>query len=72
MWNIKDIYNNTFLRNPLTELQQQYNIFIDKLLIPNFEKEKKDSKITFTYTPMHGVGYPYIKNVFEHVKFRVS
>lgn len=40
------------------------------MLFPNLEK--KDTNIIFTYTPMHGVGYPYIKNVFENAKFNVS
>jgi len=40
------------------------------MLFPNLDKKK--TNIVFTYTPMHGVGYPYIKNVFENAKFNVS
>lgn len=63
------MYDNSLLINPLIDLQTRYNNFIDKLLFPNLEKKKTD--IVFTYTPMHGVGYPYIKNVFDHAKFNV-
>lgn len=70
VWNTEDIYNNNLLINPLIDLQKHYNCFIDKMLFPNLDKKK--TNIIFTYTPMHGVGYPYIKNVFEIAKFNVS
>lgn len=43
---------------------------IDKMLFPNLEKKK--TNIIFTYTAMHGVGFPYIESVFEHAQFNVS
>lgn len=52
------------------DLQKHYNCFVDKMLFPNLDKNK--TNIIFTYTPMHGVGYTYIKNVFENAKFNVS
>ncbi|XP_025409352.1 phosphoglucomutase-2 isoform X2 [Sipha flava] len=67
VWNTEEIYSNTLLINPLIDLQKRYNSFIDGLLFPNLEKKK--TNIIFTYTPMHGVGYPYIRNVFESAKF---
>jgi phosphoglucomutase/phosphopentomutase len=70
VWNTEEIYSNTLLINPLIDLQKRYNSFIDGLLFPNLEKKK--TNIIFTYTPMHGVGYPYIRNVFESAKFNVS
>lgn len=70
VWNIKEIYNNSLLINPLVDLQKRYNSIIDKILFPNLVKT--NTNIIFTYTPMHGVGYPYIKTVFEHTKFNVS
>lgn len=70
VWDTEDIYNNNLLVNPLFDLQKRYNNFIDTILFPNLEKKK--TNIIFTYTPMHGVGYAYIKNVFDHAKFNVS
>jgi len=70
VWNTEDIYNNSLLVNPLIDLQKHYNCFVDKMLFPNLDKIK--TNIIFTYTPMHGVGYRYIKNVFENAKFNVS
>ncbi|XP_025205584.1 phosphoglucomutase-2 isoform X2 [Melanaphis sacchari] len=67
IWNTEDIYNNKLLINPLIDLLKHYNNYIDKMLFPNLDKKKTD--IIFTYTPMHGVGYPYIKDVFENAKF---
>jgi len=61
--------NNSLLINPLIDLQTRYNSFIDKLLFPNLEK--KNTNIIFTYTPMHGVGYLYIQNIFDNAKFNV-
>lgn len=58
------------LVNPLNDLQKHYNCYVDKMLFPNLDK--KNTNIVFTYTPMHGVGYNYIKNVFENAKFNVS
>lgn len=70
VWNTEDIYSNNLLVNPLFDLQKRYNSFIDTILFPNLEKKK--TNIIFTYTPMHGVGYAYIINVFDHAKFNVS
>lgn len=70
VWNTEDMYINSLLINPLTDLQNRYNSFIDKMLFPNLEKKK--TNIIFTYTPIHGVGYPYIRNVFDHAQFNVS
>lgn len=70
IWNTEDIYSNSLLIDPLIDLQKHYNSFIDKILFPNLKK--KNTNIIFTYTPMHGVGYSYIKNVFENAKFNVS
>lgn len=70
VWNTEGIYSNCLLINPLTDLQTRYNSFVDQMLFPDLEKRK--TNIIFTYTPMHGVGYPYIKNVFENAKFNVS
>lgn len=64
------MHNNSLLINPLLDLQKRYNSFVDKMLFPNLEKKK--TNIIFTYTPMHGVGYSYIQNVFHNAKFNVS
>lgn len=58
------------LINPLIDIQERYNYSIDEMLFPDLEK--KNTNIIFTYTPMHGVGYPYIRNVFESAKFNAS
>lgn len=39
------------------------------MLFPGLNKET--SNIIFTYTPMHGVGYPYIEKAFKNSKFKV-
>lgn len=70
VWDTENIYSNNLLINPLVDLYKRYNNFVEKMLFPDLEK--KDTNIIFTYTPMHGVGYPYIKNVFENAKFNVS
>lgn len=70
MWNTEHIYKCSLLVNPLIDLQKRYYSFINKMLFPNLEKKK--TNIIFTYTPMHGVGYPYIKNVFDNAQFNVN
>ncbi|KAF0769292.1 phosphoglucomutase-2 [Aphis craccivora] len=67
VWNTEDIYSNNLLVNPLIDLQKHYNCYVEKMLFPNLDK--KNTNTVFTYTPMHGVGYNYIKNVFENAKF---
>lgn len=70
VWNTESIYRNSLLVNPLIDIKKRYNSFIDTILFPNLEKKK--TNIIFTYTSMHGVGYPYIKNVFGTAQFNVS
>ncbi|XP_050524981.1 phosphopentomutase isoform X2 [Daktulosphaira vitifoliae] len=67
VWNIECLYDSNLLSDPIMELQEHYYKRVNELLFPDLNKEI--SNIIFTYTPMHGVGYPYIEKAFKNSKF---
>ncbi|XP_050430140.1 phosphopentomutase [Adelges cooleyi] len=67
VWDVEKIYSNPLLVDPLDDLQKKYYSCVNEMLIPGLDK--KSTNIIFTYTPMHGVGYSYIRNAFEKANF---
>lgn len=69
-WKIEIICNHPKVENPLQKVFQTYvKRQVDNAYNLSMNEE---SKCLFTYTAMHGVGYRYVREVFQNLKFEVN
>ncbi|KAK7863518.1 hypothetical protein R5R35_004971 [Gryllus longicercus] len=68
-WNVSIIHEQPLLvSDPLEEISAEYfGVFANNYL---FLDINKSCSLKFTYTPMHGVGYPYMMRAFEAACFK--
>lgn len=59
--------NSKLLEDPLDEIFTDYIAVIENTLLPQHKLLNEQSNLVFTYTAMHGVGFRYIKKVFETI-----
>ncbi|KAL3269659.1 hypothetical protein HHI36_008721 [Cryptolaemus montrouzieri] len=69
-WETHIIQNNELVTDPLEEVLQDYTQRIKASILPEHLELNKKFNIMFTYTPMHGVGYNYIKKAFENINIQ--
>lgn len=69
-WNCESLYDNEKLNNPLEEVLESYLKIIEDSLIDEHKTINTRSNLRFVYSAMHGVGYDYVKKVFDvaHLK----
>ncbi|KAL1139480.1 hypothetical protein AAG570_006464, partial [Ranatra chinensis] len=67
-WDLSILDGNTLLIDPLPELMESYYNFISERIIDSGANAK--FPVTITYTPMHGVGYPYVVEAFRVAGFK--
>ncbi|XP_074029309.1 phosphoglucomutase 2 [Leptinotarsa decemlineata] len=58
------------LDDPLNDIVQSYLAIIRNTILPEHKTLNKNVGLLFTYTAMHGVGYRYIKKVFEETEIK--
>lgn len=71
-WSVdeKALWSNALLNNPYDEVVPSYFEALEKE-IPAAQKDiNRQSTVKFTYTAVHGVGYPYVEEAFKcaHLK----
>lgn len=57
-WNASIVEQNPLRKDPYDEILKHYNEDLKKLCY--FREKNTKSGVKFTYTAMHGVGYPYV------------
>lgn len=69
-WKTEILDNNEKVIDPLADVMYAY---INRQLSLAYDLAmNQEFCCKFTYTAMHGVGYPYIVRVFESLKFQVG
>lgn len=64
-WDV-DILNGSSKRNdPLEEIFGEYVRVVSRAPLKEQLDISKKAGVVFTYTPMHGVGYPFIERLFR-------
>lgn len=53
------------LHDPLKEVFDEYVKIVSQIPLKEHLDISKSEKVLFTYTPMHGVGYPFIERLFR-------
>ncbi|XP_046388515.1 phosphoglucomutase-2 [Ischnura elegans] len=67
-WDTSILSKSSLLKDPLCHVMKMYyDILSNDVLFPNVNA---NTPIKFTYTAMHGVGYPYMVEAFEVAKFK--
>lgn len=67
-WDTSIIQKSPLRKDPLCHVMKMYyDILSNDVLFPNVNA---NTPIKFTYTAMHGVGYPYMVEAFEVAKFK--
>ncbi|RZC39357.1 PGM PMM I domain containing protein [Asbolus verrucosus] len=64
-WDTSVLKSSKLLTDPLKETLDDYLNVVKETIIPEHIKINEKAKILFTYTAMHGVGYKYVKEVFN-------
>lgn len=64
-WDIEFVHSSDRLNNPLPEVMESYVNIIRDELIDEHKSINKRTDLKFVYSAMHGVGYNYIKKVFD-------
>lgn len=69
-WDTFNIYNSPLFNDPLQQVIDSYfSIVKDNTIYPEINK---NTILKFTYTAMHGVGYPYMVEAFNAANFKVN
>lgn len=68
-WNVDKIYDSPLYADPTDGITRHYYEDLkDNVLYPEVNES---TKLKFTYTAMHGVGYDYMKRAFDAANFKV-
>ncbi|XP_066247719.1 phosphopentomutase-like [Euwallacea similis] len=66
-WDQSILQSTSLISNPLAQLTEDYIKLVSGTILEPFKEVNRQSELIFTYTAMHGVGYPYIKGVLDAV-----
>ncbi|KAH0821329.1 hypothetical protein GEV33_001462 [Tenebrio molitor] len=64
-WDTGILKSTKLLTDPLEETLDGYLNVIKDTILPEHIEYNRKAKVLFTYTAMHGVGYGYVKKVFD-------
>lgn len=53
--------------DPLNEVFDQYVEKVASTILENHKEINIKTKVLFTYTAMHGVGYKYVRRLFDEI-----
>lgn len=70
-WNVSSIDNNPLISDPLPQLWKDYTLLVSNIISPHLKECNKKLGLKFTYTAMHGVGYPFIKKVLDEIGVKI-
>ncbi|KAK7868520.1 hypothetical protein R5R35_004804 [Gryllus longicercus] len=66
-WDTSVLNGSPLFRDPQQEMETRY---CNTIIKPMFPDINKNSNITFTFTPLHGVGYEYMLKAFESAQLK--
>lgn len=69
-WETHLIQDNNLIIDPLEEVTETYIKNIKNDILPEHLELNKKMNVMFTYTAMHGVGYRYIKKLFDAIQIK--
>ncbi|XP_045473084.1 phosphoglucomutase-2 isoform X1 [Harmonia axyridis] len=69
-WETHIIQNNELIIDPLEEVAQDYTQRVKASILPEHLELNKKFSHMYTYTPMHGVGYNYVKRALDAINIR--
>lgn len=68
-WDTSVLEDNSLLQDPLKDVMDYYyDALVEHVIYSNINA---NTRIKFTYSAMHGVGYPYMLQAFNVAKFMV-
>lgn len=70
-WDTTVLKSSPLLKDPLSDTLKDYLDVINNTILPEHKELNKKANVLFTYTAMHGVGYNYVKQVFDLVGVRM-
>lgn len=70
-WDTDIVNNSTLVHDPLEETINSYMKVIDESILDNHRAFNKESPLSFVYSAMHGVGYPFIRKAFDVAGLRI-
>lgn len=70
-WNLGILSSSPLLKNPLDEVNKEYMSTVNNAIPEKYKDINRNSPLIFTYSAMHGVGYPSIQKALDiaRVKF---
>lgn len=66
-WDTSIIGSSPLITDPLPKLTDDYTKLVASTIIPTHAKNNQRTKLSFTYTAMHGVGYKYMDRVLDAI-----
>lgn len=70
-WDTSILKKSCLLKDPLQELLDHYLKVISEAVLPEHKELNKKVGMPFTYTAMHGVGYPYVQKLCDIVGIKI-
>lgn len=64
-WNLDILKTSPLLSDPLEETYRDYMKIVDDGIPQKYKEINRKSTLVFTYSAMHGVGYPSIQKVMD-------
>lgn len=70
-WDTSILKKSCLLKDPLQEILDHYLKIISEAILPEHKELNKKVGMPFTYTAMHGVGYPYVQKLCDIVGIKI-
>lgn len=70
-WDTSILKKSCMLKDPLQEVLDDYLKIISETILPEQKQLNEKIGMSFTYTAMHGVGYPYVQKVCDVVGIKI-
>ncbi|CAG9864289.1 unnamed protein product [Phyllotreta striolata] len=71
-WDTDVLEKSPLLKRPLCDIQCRYLNYIDNAISEESKVLNKKVNLLFTYTPVHGVGYRYVKDICDKINIRLQ
>ncbi|KAH8390353.1 hypothetical protein KR200_006546 [Drosophila serrata] len=69
-WELSMLDGNPLLEDPYRLIFPQFYAAVKKLIPPTFLESNECSQLRFVYTPLHGVGFPFMREAFYQARLK--
>lgn len=69
-WEISNLAGHPLLEDPYRTIFPQFYAAIKKLIPPVYLETNECSQLRFIYTPLHGVGFPFMREAFYQARLK--